>query len=129
MLWRKRRDMKRSPYKALKKETMCNENAPIRVEMQEEEQKSNGDNDAKEMKEQEHEDEDEDDHVEKQFKLFLKKSKTIRYFDKFAENECCNMQSIRYFDDEFLSQDIGMKSKILRKTFLRQCNKMVEQMD
>eukprot|EP01083_Nonionella_stella_P198992 730102_1 len=92
--------------------------------IQDEEQKCNDNNEHKKE-----EDEDEDERVEKQFKLFLKKCKTMRYFDKFVENECCNMESIRYFDDEFLSQDIGMKSKILRKTFLRQCNKVVQKMD
>eukprot|EP01083_Nonionella_stella_P276721 940462_1 len=52
-----------------------------------------------------------------------------RYFDKFVANDCCNMQAIRYFDDEFLSQDIGIKNKIARKTFLRQCSKMTRKMD
>eukprot|EP01083_Nonionella_stella_P262036 891492_1 len=53
--------------------------------------------------------------VEKQFKSFLRKSKMGRYFDTFVANDCCNMQSIRYFDDEFLCQDIGIKNKIARK--------------
>eukprot|EP01083_Nonionella_stella_P095159 267098_1 len=52
-----------------------------------------------------------------------------RYFDTFVANDCCNMQSIRYFDDEFLSQDIGIKNKIVRKTFIRECNKMAQRMD
>eukprot|EP01083_Nonionella_stella_P048916 130524_1 len=53
----------------------------------------------------------------------------LRYFDKFVANDCCNMQTIRYFDDEFLSQDIGIKSKIARKAFLRECTKMTQRMD
>eukprot|EP01083_Nonionella_stella_P048915 130523_1 len=53
----------------------------------------------------------------------------LRYFDKFVANDCCNMQTIRYFDDEFLSQDIGIKNKIARKTFLRECSKMAQGMD
>eukprot|EP01083_Nonionella_stella_P031874 87209_1 len=52
-----------------------------------------------------------------------------RYFDKFVANDCCNMQSIRYFDDGFLSQDIGIKNQIARKTFIKQCNKMAQRMD
>eukprot|EP01083_Nonionella_stella_P184173 667759_1 len=112
------------------KQTKCKDNEEVSAEIQEEEQKFNdddNDNEKKQEKDSEdvHVDGDEDESIEKQFKLFLKKSKATRYFDKFAEDECCNMQSIRYFDDEFLSQDIGMKSKILRKTFLRECNKMV----
>eukprot|EP01083_Nonionella_stella_P180248 642235_1 len=58
--------------------------------------------------------EDENACVEKQFKAFLSQSKMLRYFDKFVANDCCNMQAIRYFDDEFLSQDIGIKNKIAR---------------
>eukprot|EP01083_Nonionella_stella_P316160 1144926_1 len=61
-----------------------------------------------ELNEDEHKNESENACVEKQFKAFLSKSKMLRYFDQFVANDCCNMQSIRYFDDEFLSQDIGI---------------------
>ena len=70
-----------------------------------------------------------DESVEKQFYQFLKGMRMEKYFDKFKENECCDMDSIELFDDEILLQDIGIKNKIVRKKFLKKCRKIKSEMD
>ena len=51
-----------------------------------------------------------------------------KYYDKFEENECNDLESIPLFDDEFLKDEIGIKNKILRKKFLINCDKMNKEM-
>eukprot|EP01084_Bolivina_argentea_P019189 35688_1 len=51
-----------------------------------------------------------------------------KYFDQFKQNECGDMDSIELFDDDILTNDIGIKSKILRKKVLKHCNEMKNKM-
>eukprot|EP01084_Bolivina_argentea_P057552 105157_1 len=67
--------------------------------------------------------------IQKQFLAFLSRMNMAKYFNKFQENDCCDMQSILYFDDDFLKDDIGIKNRIARKKFIGECNKMRKQMD
>ena len=48
-----------------------------------------------------------------------------KYLDKFRENDCCDMESIQHFDDEFLRETIGMNNPIL----IRKCAAMREEME
>ena len=66
--------------------------------------------------------------VEEQFVNFLKRSKMEKYYQKFEENDCNDLDSIPLFDDDFLRDDIGVKNKILRKKFLIKCNTMNKEM-
>eukprot|EP01083_Nonionella_stella_P106944 309158_1 len=67
--------------------------------------------------------------VEKQFHEFLKEIHLEAYHDVFKQNECCDMESIRYFDDDILKNDIGVRSAVARKRFLAKCKQMVQEMD
>ena len=66
--------------------------------------------------------------VENQFRLFLKGMRMEKYFDKFKENECCDMDSIELFDDDTLENEIGISSKIHRKKILKKCAVMKQDM-
>ena len=70
-----------------------------------------------------------DESMERQFYNFLKGMRMEKYFDKFKENECCDMDSIELFDDETLKDDIGIKNKIARRKFLKKCRKLKTDMD
>eukprot|EP01084_Bolivina_argentea_P201449 344336_1 len=67
--------------------------------------------------------------AEKQFYNFLKRVKMEKYFDIFKENDCCDMECIMFFDDEGLENDIGIKSKMARKRFLKKCEETKKEMD
>eukprot|EP01084_Bolivina_argentea_P201447 344334_1 len=70
-----------------------------------------------------------DGSIRKQFHKFLKGMSLEKYMDKFKENDCCDMESIEFYDDDFLKTDIGIKSQIARKKFLAKCSKMKLEMD
>merc|ERR1711902_368706 len=75
-----------------------------------------------------------DDEIEKmdgprkQFYNFLKEYRLEKYFNKFEENECCNIGDIEYFMNdqtkEFLEKDIGIKKSKERIRFERECKKL-----
>ena len=52
-----------------------------------------------------------------------------KYLDAFKENECCDMDCIELFDGETLREEIGIKSAIARKKFLKKCGEMKTEMD
>ena len=56
-----------------------------------------------------------DESIERQFYNFLKRMRMERHFEKFKQNEHCDMDSIELFDDETLKEDIGITNKIHRK--------------
>eukprot|EP01083_Nonionella_stella_P318959 1168246_1 len=66
--------------------------------------------------------------VEKRFYKFLEDMGMDRYFDKFKENECCDMDSIQYFDDDTLKNEIGIGSTVARKKFLGKCEEIKVEM-
>eukprot|EP01083_Nonionella_stella_P313056 1121991_1 len=67
----------------------------------------------------------------KQFYNFLKQHRLDQFFDKFKENECADIRDIEYLmeDQEFLKNDIGIKSPIHRRRFIGECTKLKEEMD
>ena len=67
--------------------------------------------------------------MERQFKLFLKGMQMDKYYDRFKENEYCDMDCIPLFDEETLEKDFGIMNKIHRKKFLNKCSKMKIDMD
>eukprot|EP01083_Nonionella_stella_P233568 822789_1 len=68
-------------------------------------------------------------YVERQFYEFLKEINLEKYFDQFKENDCADMESIRYFDDDILKKDIGMKNTMARKKFIGKCRDMMLEMN
>eukprot|EP01084_Bolivina_argentea_P107823 192752_1 len=92
--------------------TIC-ENVPIdsnKIEVKQDEQITN-------------EDEKEEKNVEQELeklKVFLSKmNMDQRYFEKFKQNGCMTMESLSLLDDDTLSVNIGVESKLLRKIFLK----------
>ena len=67
--------------------------------------------------------------VEYQFRVFLKGMRMERYFEQFKESECCDLDSVRYFDNDTLENDIGIINKIHRKKILAKCKEMAQDMD
>eukprot|EP01084_Bolivina_argentea_P314992 545634_1 len=66
--------------------------------------------------------------IKNQFINFLKRANMERYLIKFEENECADLESIQYIDDDVLKDDLGIKNTILRKRFLAQCRKFDDDM-
>ena len=62
--------------------------------------------------------------VDRQFFNFLKRIRMEKYFDKFKQSECCDLESIGLFDDDTLKEDIGIKNKIHRRRILANCKEM-----
>eukprot|EP01084_Bolivina_argentea_P207906 354631_1 len=71
--------------------------------------------------------------VQQQFYKFLQRIGMQKYFNKFKENELCDMESIELFaeftdedikNDDTLREQIGIQSVMLRKKFVRQCKKI-----
>eukprot|EP01084_Bolivina_argentea_P036913 68237_1 len=71
------------------------------------------------------------DGATKHFYYFLKENKLEKYFEKFKENECCDIRDIEYLmeDIDFLKNDIGIKNPIHRKKLLGESNKLKNKMN
>eukprot|EP01083_Nonionella_stella_P169059 572378_1 len=67
--------------------------------------------------------------VNKQFYMFLQQHRLEQYFDKFKENECHDIRDLEYFDEDFIKNEIGIKSPIQRRRFIGECKKFKVQMD
>eukprot|EP01083_Nonionella_stella_P096653 271753_1 len=68
-------------------------------------------------------------HRANQFEKFLKRNDLKRYNAKFKENECFDLEFVDIFDDDFLQNDIGINNKLLRKRFLKKCQKIKMEMN
>ena len=68
------------------------------------------------------------EYVERQFLMFLRSMRMDRYLAAFQANECADMDSIELFDDETLKEEIGIRSSIARRKFLKKCNEMTAEM-
>eukprot|EP01083_Nonionella_stella_P096445 271128_1 len=66
-----------------------------------------------------------------QFYNFLKLHRLEEYFDKFMENECADIRDIEYLaeDEEFIRNEIGIKSNIKRRRFIGECKQLKVEMD
>eukprot|EP01083_Nonionella_stella_P180089 641256_1 len=65
----------------------------------------------------------------KQFETFLKRNDLENYTNKFQEHKCCDLEFVDMFDDDLLQNEIGINNKLLRKRFLKKCEKMKTDMD
>ena len=68
------------------------------------------------------------DSVENQFRIFLEEMSMEKYFDKFKEKHCCDMDSIDLFDDETLENEIEIRIKLHRKKILKKCIEIKDEM-
>eukprot|EP01083_Nonionella_stella_P052768 139880_1 len=64
----------------------------------------------------------------RQLKKFLTEVALEEYFESFTKNDC-DIRDIEDFDDDILENDIGIKSRLKRKRFLREAGIFKKEMD
>eukprot|EP01084_Bolivina_argentea_P052657 96719_1 len=85
--------------------------------------------DTKQKKAERKESLSENESVANQFRNFLTSMHMEKYFDEFKNNDCCDMSAIYIFDDDGLKTDIGIKSLMGRRKFLRKCDEIKKEMN